>query len=352
MTQSILIVGAGTTGLTAAVELARNGLRPVVIEKRKGPSHLSRAVGILPRSLEILQPSGVADAILAEAIAFTGIAFHVGTRRIASLALNFDAASRIWGLPQDRTEAHLSDALQRYGGHVQYDTAFDGLAQDAGGVTVRYGGTETRFDHVIGADGVHSPVRAALGMEFPGYDLPGLWSIADVDSPGWRDPAMFQGFILPKGEVVVVVPLDKQRFRVISSLPDAMAALPVPMPVSNLRNAGAFTISIRQVSQYQSGRVYLAGDAAHCHSPIGGRGMNLGIADAADLVGRLMAGDTAAYTAARHAEGAHVLAFSERGRRAIQSTNPMAQMIVRSVMRLASAIPPLGRVVMRQMASG
>lgn len=352
MTQSILIVGAGTTGLTAAVELARNGLNPVVIEKRSGPSQLSRAVGILPRSLEILKPSGVADAILAEAIAFSGIAFHVGARRIATLALNFDATSRIWGLPQDRTEAHLSDALHRYGGQVQYGTAFERLVQDASGVTVRYGATEARFDHVIGADGVHSPVRMALGMAFPGYDLPGQWSIADVDSPGWRDPAMFQGFILPQGQVVVVVPLDAHRFRLISSLPDALAALPVPMPVSNLRNTGAFTISVRQVSQYQSGRVYLAGDAAHCHSPIGGRGMNLGMADAAELVGRLIAGDMAGYTAARHAEGAHVLAFSERARRVLQSTNPLVTGTVRSVMRLASAIPPLGRVVMRQMASG
>lgn len=348
MTQSILIVGAGPTGLTAAVELARQGLVPVVIEKRSDPSQLSRAVGLIPRALAVLQPSGVADAIKAEAIEFSGVALHVGARRLASLPLNFDPATRIWGLPQDRTEALLSDALHRYGGSVHYGTAFEGLVQDASGVTVRFGSTEARFDHVIGADGAHSPVRAALGLDFPGYDLPGHWSIADVDSPDWRDPTMFQGFLLPHGHIVVVVPLGAQRFRLISSTPDALAAVPVPMSVSNLRNSGVFTISVRQVRSYQSGRVYLAGDAAHCHSPIGGRGMNLGIADAADLAARVLAGDVTGYSAARHAEGAHVLAFSERGRRVLQSTSPLGRSLFLNAMRLVNAFPPLGRALMRQ----
>ena len=351
MAQSVLIVGAGTTGLTAAVELARRGLCPMVIEKRGGPSQLSRAVGIQARSMAILQPSGVADAIKAEAVIFSGIAFHVGPRRIAQLPLNFDDTSRLWGLPQDRTEAHLAAALHRYGGRIHYDTAFEGLAQDASGVTVRYGSAEARFDQVIGADGSHSPVRTALGLEFPGHDLPGQWSIADLDSPDWRDPTMFQGFLLPKGEVVVVVPIGPGRFRLISSLPDAVAALPVPMAISNLRNTGAFTIAVRQVQTYQLGRVYLAGDAAHCHSPIGGRGMNLGIADAADLVTRLLAGDVTGYSAARHAQGAHVLALSERGRRLLQSTQPVTRSLLQGAMRLANAVPPLGRALMRQVAN-
>jgi 2-polyprenyl-6-methoxyphenol hydroxylase-like FAD-dependent oxidoreductase len=351
MALSVLIVGAGTTGLTAAVELARRGICPTVIEKHPGPSQLSRAVGIQSRSMATLKPSGVAAAIEAEAVAIAGVAFHNGSRRIAQLPLNFDAASRLWGLPQDRTEAHLAAALHRYGGQIHYDTAFAGLMQDTSGVTARYGSTEGRFDYVIGADGTHSPVRNTVGLEFPGFDLPGQWSIADLDSADWRDPMMFQGFLLPKGEVVVVVPLGAGRFRLISSLPDAVAALPVPMTITNLRNTGAFTIAVRQVREYQVGQVFLAGDAAHCHSPVGGRGMNLGIADAADLVTRLLAGDTTGYSTARRAEGAHVLAFSERGRRLLQSTHPVTQSLLRGMLRIASAVPPIGRAVMRQMAS-
>ncbi|APE43311.1 hypothetical protein BOO69_07680 [Sulfitobacter alexandrii] len=205
---------------------------------------------------------------------------------------------------------------------------------------------------MIGADGTHSAVRQALGLDFPGYDLSGRWSIADVDSPDWRDPRLFQGFLLPEGEVCIVAPLERARFRVIASTADALAALPVPMNVSAVRRSGDFTISVRQVTRYTVGRVHLAGDAAHCHSPAGGRGMNLGIADAADLAGRLIDGGLPEYHAARQAEGAHVLAFSEGLRKAVQSKSPLRRAVMPRLMRMIAAVPPLRRAAMRYFVSG
>lgn len=348
----ILIVGAGPTGLTAAVELARRGIVPRVIDKRPGPSELSRAVGILQRSMDILAPSGVADKIRAEAVRFDGIAFHKGARRIAKFPLNFDDRTRLFGLPQDRTEHLLARAFERYGGKIEFGTSFEGLSQDEAGLRVQLGGTVQSFDHLIGADGAHSDVRAALGLDFPGFDLPGQWSIADVDSPDWRDPKTFQGFLLPRGEVCIVAPLEATRFRVIASQPDALAALPVPMNVTQVRRSGVFTISVRQVTDYAVGRVYLAGDAAHCHSPAGGRGMNLGIADAADLAGRLIDGGLGGYHAARHAEGAHVLAFSEGLRKTVQATSPLRRAVMPRVMKMVAAIPPFQRAAMRYFVNG
>ena len=120
MDTKILIVGAGPTGLTAAVELARHGCLAQVIDARSGPLQLSRAVGILQRSMDILTPSGVADDIRTEAIKIAGVAFHIGSARCAEFPLNFDDASCLLGLPQDRTEHFLKQAFERYGGMVDY----------------------------------------------------------------------------------------------------------------------------------------------------------------------------------------------------------------------------------------
>ncbi|MDF0599425.1 FAD-dependent monooxygenase [Psychromarinibacter sp. C21-152] len=347
----VLVAGAGPTGLTAALELARRGAELRIVEKRPDPSPFSRAVGITRGSMEILRPSGVAEALMAEAVTFSAIAFHVGARPIAHLPMDFDDRSRIWGLPQDRTEAHLAQALRRHGVEVEYGTPVTKVAQDERGVTVRTASDEDRADLLIGADGVGSTVREALGLDFPGYELPETWSIADVESAAWPDPTAFHGYLLPQGAVCVVVPLGPSRFRIIASQPDALAALPVPMQVDATHRAGTFHISVRQVRDYAQGRVFLAGDAAHCHSPVGGRGMNLGIADAADLAARIVEGRTDGYAAARHAASARIMTATERARRLLQG-GPLRRGLATSVLRLAAAVPPVGRAFVHRFVGG
>lgn len=344
----ILVVGAGPTGLTAAVELARRGVVPDVIEKRGHASPFSRAVGIQARSMALLHPSGVARALRDEAVRFEGLAMHDGPRPILRLPLADAPGSRLWGLAQDRTEHHLRAALRRHGGDVTYGCALKGLQAEADAILVETDAGFARYDHVIGADGVGSTVRRALGLAYAGYDLPGEWSIADVESPDWPGRAWFNGFLLPGGDVAVVVPLAATRFRVIASRPRALAALPVPMNVSHTHRSGSFTISVRQVARYRVGRVFLAGDAAHCHSPVGGRGMNLGIADAADLAARLVGGDWRGYTAARHGEGRAVIRGSETLRKLLQSEGFLARALVRTGARAISALPPLQRLAARR----
>lgn len=347
----VVIAGAGPTGLTAAVELARRGARVTTLEKRPGPSHLSRAVGIQSASIDILRPSGVAEAILSEAVAFTGATFHLRAKEFARLPLGFDDRSRIWGLAQDRTEAHLETALTHYGEIVRYGVELLGFEQHENGVDVETSDGTLEADYLIGADGIHSAVRVGLCFDFPGFDLPDLWSIADVDVEDWRDPTRFQAFLLDEGDVCVVVPLEEGRFRVIASREDALAALPVPMDVRRTRRKGSFTISVRQVKRYQQGRVFLAGDAAHCHSPVGGRGMNLGIADAAELARRIMEDDTDGYHTARHAEGARVIRLSERGRRMLNTRSGFRRGLAMRTLKLGSALPPLGKAMMRRLAT-
>lgn len=345
----ILIVGAGPTGLTTATELARRGIVPDVIEKAEAESNLSRAVGILPSSMRILEPSGVADAIRGEAIPYRAAVFHDEARVIARLPLDVldDPRMRLFGLAQDRTEAHLRKAFEAMGGQVRYSTELTALDQEDAAVRVTAGGEETVYDLVIGADGVYSTVREALGLEFRGHTLPEQWSIADVESPDWPAPQEFHAFLRSGGRVVVVAPLERTRFRLVSNTEDALATLPVPMNLTRVRREATFQIAVRQVEHYRSGRIFLAGDAAHCHSPVGGRGMNLGIADAADLARRIVDGDLEGYEAARHAAGRQTIALSERGRRIVTSPRAVIRGLAKATMRVIAAVPPLERRFVR-----
>jgi len=342
----ILIVGAGPTGLTAGVELARRGVDARIIDRREEGSTLSRAVGINPRSLEILEPSGVTAELLRRGVELRTIHVYREDNRLLSLPLAAAAKKHgrnfILALAQDETEAVLRDAFEREGGTIDYGTELDGLRQnDRQVVATTTTGADLFCDYLIGADGIGSSTREALGIDFPGVELPETWSIADVDVAAWRHPMAATLFQLTEGKVAFVAPLASDRYRVISNTPDALAALPLETDVSKIRREGQFNISIRQVAEYSKGRVFLAGDAAHCHSPVGGRGMNLGIADSADLAERLLAGDLSDYSAERRLEGHQVVAGSERMRKIVTSPHPLTRMLVLTAFKLTSVLPPL-----------
>ncbi len=340
----VLVVGAGPTGLTAAVELARRGVDVAVVDRKDAPSRLSRAVGITPASLGILEPSGVTERLLAEGVRYRAVLFHLGARPVAMvpLAEGSGAFPFILGLPQDRTERHLADVAVAAGTRIAYGRTLEGLSQRAGGVRAVFAdGSEERCDLLLGADGVRSTVGAASGLPCEGHDLPETWSIADVEADGWPHREAFCVFRCTAGEVAVVAPLSTTRVRVISNTPDAIATLPVPLAVTRTHRAGTFAISVRQAPRYRDGRVFLAGDAAHCHSPVGGRGMNLGIADAADFARRVSHGEARGYGPERHRQGARTIAASERARRAMTATSAPARAGVAALLHAVGALPPL-----------
>lgn len=346
----VLVVGAGPTGLSAALEMRRLGIEAHVVDKRDEASGWSRAVGILPRSLELLEPSGASQALMDQGIMYEGVHIHRGSKELAHFSFSkVDKDRSILGLAQNRTETILHDCLIAAGGSLRYSKELVGYEDDGVQVRAKFadGDAET-YDYLLGADGVLSTVREIAGLAYPGMELPEQWSIADVETENWTNSDAFSVYLLPKGIVCVVAPMEQNRMRIIANRPDALSVLPVPIDVSNIRCEGNFTISVRQVDEYRKGRVFLAGDAAHCHSPVGGRGMNLGIDDACSFANRLKTGALDGYSAERHAVGKEVIALSEGGRKVLAMDAPFKRGFAMMALSIAGHVPFLERAFLRR----
>lgn len=357
----ILVVGAGPTGLTAAVELARRGFRPHIIDRNEGPTPLSKAVGISARSLELLEPAGVTERLLAAGQRIPFGQIHFGGRPLGALRFSLlrHRFNFLLALPQSETETILAEVLAGFGVAVERRTALVELVQDESGIAATLegpAGRETaRYAWVYGADGVHSTTRNAVGIAFEGYSHRHDWSIADVELMEWpHAPGAAHLFLRDDREVGFIIPIgppgEPTRFRAISNTPDALARIPGDYRVARLLRSDVFHIPVKQAARYQQGRVFLGGDAAHVHSPVGGRGMNLGIEDACAFARRFAENALDGYTAERHPAGARWIAASERTLAAVQATGRAAVTARNLAIRTVGCLPLLQRRIVRQVA--
>jgi 2-polyprenyl-6-methoxyphenol hydroxylase-like FAD-dependent oxidoreductase len=355
--RSILIVGAGPTSLTAAVELARRGMAPRIIDKDERPTPLSKAVGIAPHSLDLLEPTGVTPRLLSAGIKIRHGHVHFKGRELAVLDISRmpHRFNFLLSLPQSETERIMIDILAEQGIVVEWRTQFVGLkaARDKIEVSMLRRGEreEATFGFVYAADGAESGVRKALGIDFKGYTHRRIWSIADAEIEDWPyEPAAVQLFFYPSGDIGFIVPIGPKRFRAVSNTEDALARVPGQYRVARLLLTDTFHLPIRQAAEYQVGNVFLGGDAAHVHSPVGGRGMNLGIEDAAAFARRLSENDLAGYTDERRPIGARWIKLSERILAIAQATNPAGVVLRNMTLRLFNGVPILQRPALERFA--
>lgn len=355
----VLIVGAGPTGLAAALFLHARGVACRIVERDTVRPDTSRALGVNPRTLSLLEPSGVTAQILSEGRPVRRLHLQRHDQPLAMVQLDFAALRAdhpMTILPQARTEALLAAALAERGITPKRGAALEALATDDAVATalLRHadGRTETvAAPVVLAADGAHSVARHALGIGFHGDAYPEPWDLMDLelDGPdpnsGWID---FQ----PQG-VFVALPFSGARWRLIGFGGDLLARLPKGWRAGEIYWRSDFHISHRIADRLDVGRVCLAGDAAHLHSPMGARGMNLGIEDAyvfAACAADALEGRSerlADYGRLRRAVDAKVVRDVRRLTDLVRRTDPGADLLRRLLVPLATRSPWLLRRVAR-----
>ena len=349
----ILIVGAGPCGLTAALELARRGFHPRIIDKEPGPTPLSKAVGISPHSLEILEPSGVTERLLAHAIRMQRVQARYEGRLLAEVRIDRlpHRFNFLLALPQSETEGIMEAALAGLGVRTEWGVELTAAHQVGDKVEAELAGAVGgAFDYLYDAEGAHSRVRESLGLGFSGYTHKRLWSIADCEIPDWPFPeATAIASLHRTGDMGFIIPIGPKRYRAISNTPEPLSQLP-GVESAKVTQSGTFHIPVRQADRYQAGGVFLGGDAAHVHSPIGARGMNLGIEDAASFARRLGEGTLDGYTAERRPVGHRWIVLSERMLAAVQSSNPALIPLRNLGIRTVGKLPGLQRAAFERVA--
>lgn len=278
----VLIVGAGPAGLAGALFLSRRGVPVRIIDAAPGPTRTSKALGVNPRTLSLLEDTGVTARILAEGQAMRSLFLHHNGKPLTTVRPDWEALGATHPmviLPQARTEALLTEALAPFGVIPERGRALAGVSQTADTVIATMAdGEAIRSPLLFAADGAHSTVRKALGLDFPGDGWDEPWQLADVDIDG---PQPDQGWAdLHDEGVLIVLPFSGRTFRLIGFGRPLLEGLPREWVVRAIHWESDFRISHRMVERMTVGRICLAGDAAHIHSPMGARGMNLGIEDA------------------------------------------------------------------------
>ncbi|MBT2468565.1 FAD-dependent monooxygenase [Streptomyces sp. ISL-66] len=375
-TTRVAIVGAGPTGLTLALTLAKAGIDFVLLDRQAEGANTSRAAVVHARTLEVLDeldPAAGAE-LLRRGTTVTTFRIRDGARPLAAVTFDGLPTAHPYALmvPQDQTEAVLLDRLRALGGDVHRPYEVTAVAQDAdsGGVTLTTATGETlRAAYAVGADGMHSTVREAARIGFTGSAYEESFVLADVAmdwAPGPREVSLTFG----AAGLTVVAPLPGGRYRVVATVADAPVepGLPFVQTLLDSRAPGQaavtgvvwssrFRVHHRVADHYRAGRLLLAGDAAHVHSPAGGQGMNTGIQDGHAL-GRALATAVAdgtvdaldAYEAARRPVALRVVALTDRMTRIATTHNPALRAVRNTLLPLLARVPALHRRLATELA--
>jgi 2-polyprenyl-6-methoxyphenol hydroxylase-like FAD-dependent oxidoreductase len=350
----VLIVGAGPTGLTAAIELSRMGIDVRIVDRAPERSLTSRALGIQARTVELLRVRGVGDELVRLGNPARATALYSDGAKLAAIELDRMPSefNYVLLLAQSDTERLLTEQLNRQGVKIERGVELIGLAQRPNGVsaTLRSGDSaEETVDasYLIAADGSQSAIRKALGLPFTGWSLTHNYVLGDLHLAGDVPQDQLSIFLARNG-FLAVFPMGDGRFRFMATDPDGITGdsgdptlediqrlynrtVHLPAQLYNLNWSSRFRINSRHMTSLRDGRVFFGGDAAHVHSPAGGQGMNAGIQDMINLSWKLamvLNGQARhelldTYQSDRLPVIRQLVRMTERATRAFNSTNPL-----------------------------
>ncbi|HQS18306.1 FAD-dependent monooxygenase [Reyranella sp.] len=378
----VLISGAGPVGLTLANELVRHGIPVRIIDKAAHRTDKSKALVLWSRTLELFDDAGYATDFVAAGAPAHGARISTGTEVVAEISFDVIDSRFAYALmiAQSETERVLEERLAASGVTVEREVELTGFTDTGSSVRAtlarRSGAPDTvEADWLVGCDGAHSAVRHGLGFEFEGSTLQSHWALADGHISG-LSPLDHLHIFWHRDGILAFFPIDGDRWRVIADLGPASGAAPHPDPTLDQINAlmarrgspgivmsdpvwlAAFRINERKVRDYSKGRVFLAGDAAHIHSPAGGQGMNTGMQDAFNLAWKLaLVIEGAArpslldsYSRERSAVGDRVLRNAGLMTEAATLRNPLLQDVRNAILRFAAGFPQIRHRVADQLA--
>lgn len=380
MNPTVLVVGAGPVGLTMAAELARFGLSVRIIDKSAARTDKSKAIVIWSRSMELIDRMGCGESFLSAGLKAKGANITAGKKHIAHVSLDEVNTPHPYALmiPQSETERLMEAQLNSRNVQVERRTELASFTagQDKVTATIRNAsGTEETIDvqWMIGCDGAHSTVRHGLGMQFEGSTMASDWILADIHLAGLPVAAASEINTYWHAEgVLVLFPISTGRFRIIADVggkSDGAALRADPtleevQKILDVRGPGgvtasapvwmsAFRINERKVADYRAGRVFLAGDAAHVHSPAGGQGMNTGMQDAFNLAWKLAMVQSEradprlldSYSDERSAVGRQVLSDAGRMTKVAIMQGEVEQFIRNHLMSLVFGLTPMAGVM-------
>jgi 2-polyprenyl-6-methoxyphenol hydroxylase-like FAD-dependent oxidoreductase len=364
----VLVVGAGPSGLTLAASLVNKGVATIVVDRQAAGANTSRAAVVNARTLEVLADLDVSRRLVKEGVQAPRFTIRDGLRTLIPVDFSKLPTDYPYSLmvPQATTERLLLDRLTELGGNVIRPKVLASVAQDDDGVTAAFeDGDVIRARYVVGADGIHSIVREQAGIGFEGGVYEESFALADVRLRG-EAPVDEVILFWAKAGLTVVAPLPGAIYRIVAPVteaPEEPSAAFIQqilddrgfgagrMVVTDVIWGSRFRIHHRVADTYRAGRLLLAGDAAHVHSPAGGQGMNLGIQDGvalAEALSRVLGGAADSvldeYSAARRPIAQQVVEMTDRLTRL--ATLPRAARPIRNVaIGIAGRIPAVRRAL-------
>ncbi len=379
----VLVVGAGPTGLALGIELRRHGVDCRLIDKLDEPANIAKASGIMPRTMEVFEAQGVIDEFLSCGERVNGFVAY-GNGGTELVAVDFDTVEApypfVLGLEQYQTEALLRKRFEELGGIIERGVELVDLEDTGESVRVCLRDSEgvkrSTVSYVVGCDGAHSTVRHQLELSFHGASYPQDFILGHMRMD-WPVPRDHMTVFMTRHGMLFASPVpEDDRWLVVGDLSgaqtelvhdgaptidDLQAVLDERAPEGTVASAAKWTsffrIHHRQVDTYARGRVFVCGDAAHIHTPLGGQGMNTGIQDAFNLGwklglvldGRAQASLLETYDPERRPVGKHVLDSTNEMQVATSWRNPALQKVRNSLAKAAGHLQIVRHAMVAEM---